>query len=624
MSFENIYTLCLISIAAKDKGVNCRMGNNIRTMFQMLKQLNYILNSQQKKRAIVLVIALAFGSVFELLGVTAILPFVETVISPAMVMQNPYVMKVAPIFGITNAKHLLSIMGVGVIMVYILKNMVLLLVSYVQYSFATGIQKELSVKMMHSYLSRPYIFFLNVNTSEILRGCTYSTACVYNVIDCLSTILSQILMIALIGMLLLYTDPYIAIGALLLMLLVLLGIVLVFKPTIKKAGQRHQELMGQGSKILVQAINGIKEISVMQRKDLFTTSYEETQEQTRKVQRTYQVLSVSPDRIVEGICIGGIIGIVCVRLIYDGGNMIDFIPKLATFAVAAFRILPSISKIANRMTGLIYNRPGLIEVYQNMTEMHHYAERMQQYIVDKKMDIEVPENLEFQKQLSINHVFWQYENQNVPVLTDVQFTIQKGESIAFIGASGAGKTTLSDIILGLLQPSKGTVEMDGIDVYAIPMQWAHIVGYVPQSVFLIDDTVRNNIAFGLPQNKIMDEDIWDALEKAQLKNFIEQLPYGLDTIVGERGVRLSGGQRQRVAIARALYNKPEILVLDEATAALDNETETAVMESIDALQGRITMIIVAHRLTTIRNCDKLYEIKDGVAIERNKEEVLMQ
>ena len=201
------------------------------------------------------------------------------------------------------------------------------------------------------------------------------------------------------------------------------------------------------------------------------------------------------------------------------------------------------------------------------------------------------------------------------------FTVYKGESIAFIGASGAGKTTLSDIILGLLQPAKGTVEMDGIDVYTIPMQWAHIVGYVPQAIFLMDDTVRNNIAFGLPVDKIEDTYIWDALEKAQLKDFIEKLPYGLDTIVGERGVKFSGGQRQRIAIARALYNKPEILVLDEATAALDNETETAVMESIDALQGQITMIIVAHRLTTIRNCDRIYEIKDGMAVERSKEEV---
>ena len=177
-------------------------------------------------------------------------------------------------------------------------------------------------------------------------------------------------------------------------------------------------------------------------------------------------------------------------------------------------------------------------------------------------------------------------------------------------------------MLGLLQPRKGTIEMDGIDVYTIPDEWAHIVGYVPQTVFLIDDTIRNNIAFGLPQEIIEDEAIWEALEQAQLKKFVESLPDGLDTAVGERGIKLSGGQRQRIAIARALYNNPEIMVLDEATAALDNETETAVMESIEALQGHMTMIIVAHRLTTIRNCDKIYEIKDGVAVECKKEEVL--
>ena len=195
-------------------------------------------------------------------------------------------------------------------------------------------------------------------------------------------------------------------------------------------------------------------------------------------------------------------------------------------------------------------------------------------------------------------------------------------SIALIGVSGAGKTTLADIVLGLLKPKRGAVLMDGIDVYAMPKTWARIVGYVPQSVFLIDDTIRNNIAFGLTEEQIDDALIWDALERSQLKPFVEKLPEGLDTIVGERGVRFSGGQRQRVAIARALYNRPEILVLDEATAALDNETEMAVMESIDALQGQITMIVVAHRLTTIRNCDRIYEIKNGKAIRRDKKEVL--
>lgn len=597
------------------------MSSNLKTLVQMLKQLNYILDKSQKKRAIWLLFVIILSAGFELLGVTAILPFVEAAVAPGKVIQNRYVMKIAPVLGITNANELLMFMGVGLILVYIVKNVFLFYANYIQFDFATRIEKELSVKMLHSYMSRPYTFFLNTNTSEILRGCNTDTSCVYAIIDFLCNIISQVLTVAMIGVFLIYTDPVIAISILFLMLIVLFAMIILFKPTIKKAGIKNQELLTLKSKILVQATSGIKEIFVMQRKELFLDAYDEASDRSRKVQRTYNILSASPDRIVEGVCISGIIGIVCIRLVNNSAGMIDFIPKLAAFAMSAFKILPSIGKIANRMTGIIYNRPGLINVYRNMTEANRYAEQMKQYVAHKKRDAEQPMDLGFQNKLLINHVSWQYENQKTPVLTDVQLAIHKGESIAFIGASGAGKTTLSDIILGLLQPARGTVEMDGIDVYMIPMQWAHIVGYVPQSIFLLDDTVRNNIAFGLPAETIEDKYIWEALEKAQLKDFVENLPCGLDTIVGERGVKFSGGQRQRVAIARALYNKPEILVLDEATAALDNETETAVMESIDALQGQITMIIVAHRLTTIRNCDRIYEIKDGVAVERRKEDI---
>ena len=597
------------------------MNSNFKTLVQMLKQLNYILDKSQKKRAFWLLFIIVLSAGFELLGVTAILPFVEAAVSPDKMLQNEYVMKIAPVLGIDNANILLIFMGIGLILVYLIKNAFMLYANYVQYDFATRIQKDISVKMLHSYMSRPYTFFLNLNSSEVLRGCASDTVCVYNIIDYLCTILAQVLMVFMIGIFLIYTDPIIAISVLSLMLTILLCMVLFFKPTIKKAGQRNVELLTLKNKILVQVTSGIKEIFVMQRKKLFLEVFDEASDQSRKVQRTYNLLSSSPDKIVEGVCISGIIGIVCLRLVNDSGSMIDFIPKLAAFAMAAFKILPSIGKIANRMTGIIYNRPGLINVYQNMKGANQYEEKMHQYIVDKQISTELSDNLGFNRKLSINHVFWQYENQKAPVLTDVQLTIQKGETIAFIGASGAGKTTLSDIILGLLQPEKGTIEMDGVDVYAIPMQWAHVVGYVPQSIFLMDDTVRNNIAFGLPDDTIDDRIIWEVLAKAQLKEFIEQLPYGLDTIVGERGVKFSGGQRQRIAIARALYNKPEILVLDEATAALDNETETAVMESIDALQGYITMIIVAHRLTTIRNCDRIYEIKDGMAVERSKEDI---
>ena len=227
----------------------------------------------------------------------------------------------------------------------------------------------------------------------------------------------------------------------------------------------------------------------------------------------------------------------------------------------------------------------------------------------------------FEKELTLSHVTFSYEARDLTVIDDLNMTIKKGASVAFIGSSGAGKTTLADIILALLKPKSGQILMDGIDIEDLGGRWHQIIGYVPQSIYMTDDTIRRNIAFGIADGEIDDEKVWKALEMAQMKDFVMNLSMGLDTIVGEWGVQFSGGQRQRIAIARALYNNPDIIIMDEATAALDTETETAVMESIDALQGIKTLIIVAHRLTTIKNCDVIYEIKDGMAIERKKEEI---
>lgn len=229
---------------------------------------------------------------------------------------------------------------------------------------------------------------------------------------------------------------------------------------------------------------------------------------------------------------------------------------------------------------------------------------------------------ELNNEIKIEHITWKYPNSDKLILKDLSMEIGRGESIAFIGASGAGKTTLADIILGLYKPQEGKILVDNVDISAIPKQWSKMIGYVPQQVFLTDDTIRNNIAFGINEENIDENAIWSALEMAQLSEFIKTLSEGLDTRVGERGIKFSGGQRQRVAIARALYYNPDILVFDEATSALDNETESAVMESIDLLKGRKTLVIIAHRLSTVANCDRIYEIVDGKAVLRDKEEVL--
>lgn len=596
------------------------MKNNIKTIINIIKELIYVLNKKQKKYGMVVMVFIVISSFFELLGVTVVLPFIQAVLVPEKVFASRFAKPFIDFFQITTPQGLMLLCSIGIILLYLFKNAYMLFSYFIQYDFATRVQKELSIKMLKAYMSRPYEYFLNVNSSEILRGCRTDTANVYNIISYLFTVITEVLAMILIGSFIIFTDPGTAFGILLLMGLVMLGMVMIFKPAAKKAGVQDRSADALKTKAICQMVEGIKEIYVMQRKRLFVREYERASDIARKAQRTNSLITNAPDRIIEGICVSGLVGIICIRLLMND-DMVDFVPKLAAFAMAAFKVLPSIGKITSRINGLVYARPSLSNVYKIMREADEYEKHYVQHI-EKHDEIKEFDNLQFSNKLTIQNVVWQYENQKLPVLTDVSLEILRGQSIALIGASGTGKTTLADIILGLLRPQKGTVMMDGMDVYAMPKTWARIVGYVPQSVFLIDDTVRNNIAFGLSDDKIKDELIWDALERAQLKDFIAGLPNGLDTIVGERGIKFSGGQRQRIAIARALYNKPEILILDEATAALDNETETAVMESIDALQGQITMIIVAHRLTTIRNCDRIYEIKDGKAVGREKKEVL--
>lgn len=492
--------------------------------------------------------------------------------------------------------------------------------SYVQSAYAAKLQKENSVKVLDAYLRRPYQYFLNTNSSVVLRGIGTDISGVYQILLNCFTIVAESLTVFAVGVYLLKTDLFIAVSAMLLAVICSFAVVAGFKGKMKRAGQSMRQATTLKNQYSYQAINGIKEITVLDRRRNFILQFEEAAETEAKASVINGFVTACPDRILEGVCISGFMAIVCIKIL-SGTDLNNFIPVLGTFAMGAFRILPSMSKISSRINSIVYFKPCLQSTYENLKEIEKYDLNRKETDKTHRSVQKQTDSIGFQTEIKIKNICWKYFNTNEYVLQDLSLTIHKCESIALIGFSGAGKTTLADIIMGLLKPQSGSVEMDGIDIFSIPHQWAKIVGYVPQSVFLIDDTVRANVAFGLKRDVISDEKVWMALEQAQLKNFIEGLPDGLETIVGERGVKLSGGQRQRIAIARALYENPDILVLDEATSALDNETESAVMESINALQGSKTLIIVAHRLTTIKNCDKVYEIKDGVAFERNKQKL---
>ncbi len=511
------------------------------------------------------------------------------------------------------------ILCIFIIIVYLVKNAATLACKYYQNAYAAAFQREVATSILASVLKRKYEYFVNTNStliSQHIHGDTFAT---YNVLLNMFEFLAEVLSVTLIGIYLIFTDWLVATAALCLAFGSFLVIIIAFKKKLKVAGKRMTIVAAEQTKASYQAIYGIKEISVKNRRDYFVDKFENASRDVERITVLNNFLAACPDRILEGICIGGFIGIACVRIVL-GSEPTTFIPVLGAFAMGAFKILPSISKMSTRINNIIFNQSRLANCYNNLEEVRQLEDEQRGISIDGFNSYD--KVITFSNKIVIKDVNWKYQASEHWVLKGLNLEIKKGEAVALIGISGAGKTTLADVILGLLHPQKGQVLMDGHDIKTIPNSWCRNIGYVPQAVYLTDDSIRANVAFGIPNENVNDAQVWEALEQAQLSDYIKCLPNGLDTIVGERGLKLSGGQRQRIAIARALYDNPEILILDEATAALDTETETAVMNSIDSLLGRKTLVIIAHRLTTIRNCDRVYEIVNGKAVERNKDEVI--
>ena len=328
------------------------------------------------------------------------------------------------------------------------------------------------------------------------------------------------------------------------------------------------------------------------------------------IARIVNLLSICPKYIIETMAIWALL-LYLVILILTQGDYSAYLGQLSVFAIASFRLLPAVNSIYTYFGIMVYNRPSVEVIYRDIKE----ADELCQYSRNCQRNGEKTE-ICFDNRISVDEVSFGY-NTDTLILNGANMSIEKGQSIGIVGKSGGGKTTMVDIILGLLTVQKGEVSVDGVSIYNDYSGWLQRIGYIPQTIFLVDSSIRENIAFGIDRNEIDDVKVNKAVEEAQLSEFVDSLADGLNTIVGEAGIRLSGGQRQRIGIARALYNDPDVLVLDEATSALDNETESAVMESIDRLHGSKTLIIIAHRLTTIQGCDKIFEIKDGKAYERD-------
>lgn len=581
----------------------------------MLKKINYVLDRKQKINLGILLIIIFIGAFVELLGVSAVMPLINVAMQPETIDEKWYFILISKYIGITDANQMILFLAVLLIIIYILKNIYVMVMYSLQYRFVFNNQQHLSVRMMKSYMQQDYLFHVSKNVAEFQRNITSDVNGFFTVALNVLQFLAEFSVSTVLVIFLLIQDwvSTIAIAALLFLFM---GIFTVFfRKVLVKIGEENRQTNVLVSKWLLQAFSGIKEIKVTNKEKFFVANYNENYKKFARIQRQQSILTYMPKPVMETVCICSLMLAMIIKIAVVKSDIVSFVTTLSIFAVAAFRMLPSFNKITGYISSMMFNKTAIDSIYRDLKEI-------EQLMMQKTVELEDTENISLNQSIRLNDVYFQYPGSDKWILKDANLEIQKNTSVALIGASGAGKTTAADLILGILEPQQGTVTIDGIDIKKCMKSWHEGIGYIPQVIYLMDDNIRANVAFGIPESEIDDAAIEKALQEAQLDQFVHALPDGLNTMIGDRGVKLSGGQRQRIGIARALYRNPNVLVLDEATSALDSDTEREVMEAIDGLHGTRTLIVIAHRLSTISKCDKIYEVGNGGFIEKKKIEVL--
>lgn len=578
-------------------------------MKDIFKKFNKVLNKKQKSRVVVLIFMILIGAVLETLGVSMIYPLIETVMMPEVFEQNAMIVWICNVLGYTSAEQFVAFMLLALIFIFIFKNLYLLLLYYVQHSFITNSQYRISRDLLKVYLNRPYEFYLNASTGDIMRTVYSDSTGIFNLLLQCMQFITEFMVAIFLGTYLLIIDPVMTI----VMGILLVGITLLssafLKPRISRIGEESRQQQSKMYKTIMQSINSVKDVKVYAKEDAFLGIYRKYGKRYYNLARDHEVLSSVPRLAIEAFSLSGVLAYMAVMMKL-GQNVQTMVPQLSAFAVAAVRLLPSASRINTYLANIAYYRPTLDYVYANVELPKNVDERAAEAKAVTETD-----KLKFHDCIKVEQLYYKYPNTDKYIFENARMQVPYGKSVGIMGPSGAGKTTVVDIMLGLLRVESGTITCDGVNVLEHYGQWLANIGYISQTINMVDDTIRANIAFGVDVDDIDDARVWQVLEEAQLADFVRNLPNGINTVIGERGVRISGGQRQRVGIARALYHDPEILILDEATSALDNDTEAAIMEAIENFHGRKTMLIIAHRLKTIENCDIIYKVENGKITE---------
>jgi ABC-type multidrug transport system fused ATPase/permease subunit len=560
----------------------------------------------------------------ETFGIGLVGPFLALANNPGLLHEHAFSKILVSHQLFDSEKHLVAILGGFIVIVFIIKSYISWRVKTYVFRFSFEQRGKLCLKLAHSYLNAPYVYHLSKSSPYIIQSISSDTnAFVNGILLSLLDTLSSLIIILSLSLLVSWSN----ILAVIVILAIFIPLFLLFHHLRDKIRFWGKQLSRSGESIL-RVVNhgfgGIKETQVIGCSSYFASQlYEHVQEYEDAGASLFEI-KLLPRIIIETALIVIIVGFTSSSLLV-GGNLESLIPSLGIFALASLRLMPAVTQVLNGTNSLRSNSFVLNKIYADLKDLNQ-VEAVQQGAAPPLDNRNPDSNLQvfehrqqiahpFHDRIQLEGVYYQYPKADDLALNNIKLTIHKGESIALIGKSGAGKTTLVDVILGLLVPQQGDITLDGMSIYKDLRSWQNLIGYIPQFIYLMDDTIERNIAFGVPDALIDQQRLYYAIQAAQLSELILELPDGMKTRLGERGVRLSGGQRQRIGIARALYHEREILVLDEATSALDNETESLVTQSIQALSGLKTLIIIAHRLTTIEHCDRVYQLEKGSIIK---------